>query len=274
MHASSLVDSIRQPEYTGANRCLPCTVTNLVVAAALAAAVGAFVPPAGLALFVAAVAAIYLRGYLVPGTPAFTRRYFPDWLLAVFEKGPRASVDHGAFDAEAFDVEAFLVDAGVVADVGDDLALVPDFEASWGDRMRGLDAGGTDVDELAALVGLPPEEFRVDWHGDAFVALLGEERIGQWESRAAFVADVAAARELAVRSPAWADVPLATRSRVLGGLRLFLERCPTCDGDVTVGQEVVRSCCRNYDVVAANCADCGARLLEADFDTSVLEGQA
>ncbi|WP_423751715.1 hypothetical protein [Salinirarus marinus] len=268
MHVSTLVDSIRQPEYTGANRCLPCTVTNLAIAAVISVVVGAFVPPAGLVLFVVAVAAVYLRGYLVPGTPAFTRRYLPDRLLAVFEKGSLSP------DLAALDVETFLVDAGVVVETADDLDLDSDFEAAWYDRMRGLDDGETDVDELAVLAGLPPEEFRIDWHGDAFVALLGQERVGQWESRAAFVADVAAARELAARSPAWADAPLAYRSRVLGALRLFLERCPTCDGEVELAQEVVQSCCRNYDVVAANCVDCGARLLEADFDTSALEGDA
>jgi hypothetical protein len=268
MHVPTVVDSLRHPEYTGSNRCLPCTVTNLAIAAVLSAAVGVVVPLAGLVLFVAAVAAIYLRGYLVPGTPTFTRRYFPDWLLARFEKGPRRP-----FDPEAFDTETFLLEAGVVADVDDgaDLALTPDFAAAWDERMRRLDDGETDVEELASLVGLPPEEFRIDHYGDAFVALFGDERIGQWESRAAFVADVAAAREFAARDPAWEDIPLAYRSRVLGSLRLFLERCPTCGGDVELAQEVVRSCCRNYDVVAANCVGCGARLLEADFDTSVLD---
>jgi len=90
----------KNPEYTGANRCLPCTVVNTLIAAVLAVGVGVGVgtvagaaPGAvtGLAAFGVSVAAIYFRGYLVPGTPTLTKRYFPPWLLALFGKG-RADV--------------------------------------------------------------------------------------------------------------------------------------------------------------------------------------
>jgi hypothetical protein len=34
--------------------------------------------------------------------------------------------------------------------------------------------------------------------------------------------------------------------------------------------DVVKSCCRSYDVIAVRCEDCGARLLEADYDPATL----
>jgi hypothetical protein len=80
----SVLDRVRQPEYTGENRCMPCTATNVVIAVLLSVGVGVLFPPAGVVVFALSLGAIWLRGYLVPGTPELTKRYFPDWL-------PRAS---------------------------------------------------------------------------------------------------------------------------------------------------------------------------------------
>ena len=263
----------QNPEYTGANRCLPCTITNVAIAAVGALALGLVAPPLGALAFLGALLTIYLRGYLVPGTPTFTRRYFPDWLLSVFDK-----VDPAATD---IDVEETLVAAGVLEDGDDDLILAPAFAAAWTERMAASDAERVglseaeserlDAVELGALTDLDAASLDIQRYGDAVVANLDGERIGRWESRAAFVADVAAARELDDWVPRWRAIPLAARSELLGALRLFLERCPACDAPVELGQEVVRSCCRNYDVIAVSCSDCGARLLEADFDVRVLE---
>ena len=84
--ARRTLDRVRQPEYTGENRCVPCTVANLAIAAVLTAGL-AFASVPGAAVFaVFAVGSIWLRGYLVPKTPELTKRYFPDWLLAKFDK--------------------------------------------------------------------------------------------------------------------------------------------------------------------------------------------
>ena len=262
-----LLDSLRQPEYTGENRCMPCTITNLAIAGVATLLVGVVSVPLAAVFLVAALASIWLRGYLVPGTPELTRRYLPDWVLAKFDKLPARE-----FDVESFDTEAFLVEAGVVVEdesLGD-IVLASDFEDAWYDRMSALGDGETDKTELGSLIRRDPEAFDISYFGDAFVASVGPEWIGQWESRAAFVADIAAARELVGRHADWTDMPLSLRSRVLGGLRLFLERCPTCDGTVSMAPEVVKSCCRSYDVIAVSCEDCGARLLEADYDPAML----
>jgi hypothetical protein len=263
---STRFESIRNPEYTGENRCIPCTAANVVVAGGLALGVGVLNPLAGVGVLGASLAAIYLRGYLVPGTPELTKR--------AFDKDPRArrAFVPETFDPETFDAERILLDAGaIVADPdADDVTVDAEFEAAWFERMARLGDGETDVSELAEFVDVDPERLSLTYHSDAFVARIDGRRIGQWESRAAFVADVAAARELAARAPGWDALPLTYRSQVLGGLRICLERCPLCDGDVEIGQDVVQSCCRTYDVVAATCTGCDARLFEAEFDPAAL----
>ena len=267
--ASGLLDRVRQPEYTGQNRCIPCTIANAVIAAVLAAAAGLVSVPLGVAVFAVSVAAIALRGYLVPGTPTLTKRYFPDWLLAVFDKDPRASA--ADIDIEDFEPEAYLAEAGIVEDDPDidDLVLEDEFEAAWVERMDGMavDDEATGAEELGELIGVDPERIAVEPQGKgAVVAFVDDNYVGKWESRAAYVADMAAARELDERSPEWRDLPLPARSSLLGALRIFVERCPTCHGEVVLGDEVVESCCRSYSVVTARCTGCNARLLELQVD--------
>ncbi|MFB6138486.1 MAG: hypothetical protein ABEJ42_09170, partial [Halobacteriaceae archaeon] len=72
---------LRSPAYTGADRCLPCTTANLVLAGCLSAVVAA---TAGVAAatgcFLLGTAAVALRGYLLPGTPWLAPRVLPDRL--------------------------------------------------------------------------------------------------------------------------------------------------------------------------------------------------
>jgi hypothetical protein len=267
------LERVRRPEYTGENRCVPCTAANLAIAAGASLAVGFLFAPAGLALFALSLAAIWLRGYLVPGTPELTKRYFPDWLLAVFDKHERPEV---SLEPDAFDAQAYLVASGIVVDDPDapDAVLEPEFAAAWHERAAALAAADDDrpdVRELARLVDLPAADLDVEPIGThSVVAYADDQFIGQWESRAAYAAEMAAATELDGRHPAWRDLPLAYRSRLLAALRLFVEVCPDCGGPVALGDEVVKSCCRSWHVVAARCADCGARLLEIDIDPETL----
>ena len=258
---------LRQPAYTGENRCIPCTITNVAISVVLAAVVWwGFALPAATVVFVVCLGAIYFRGYLVPGTPELTKRYFPDWLLAVFDKHPApATTADGEVDAEAV-----LVEAGALEDCADvdDLCLTPDFQAAWRARVETVRRDDTSREDLAGLLDVDVDGLSFSEHGDAFSARHGGVRVGQWESRAAFLADVAAAKVLAERAAAWPGLDAAERGGLLTGLRLFVERCPSCDGPVTVEESVTRSCCRSFDVVAATCANCGARLFEAEVPQS------
>jgi hypothetical protein len=214
----------------------------------------------GTVAFAMSIGAIYLRGYLVPGTPTLTRRYLPERIHRWFEDSepPR----QGA----AVDVEAVLRSADAIEPClsGEDLCLSPEFRSEWETAIDSVDEE-SGLEELAVMLELDPDRLTVHEYGDAFtISLDGEARkqIGQWESSAAFRADIAGARVLERSSSDWARLRGPERGTVLGGLRLFLESCPACSGPVELGGETVESCCSTHDVVALGCDRCGVRLFE------------
>ncbi|NHN46078.1 hypothetical protein G9464_00505 [Halostella sp. JP-L12] len=276
MSVPSALDPLRKPEYTGENRCTPCTIVNGVIAVAVSGAVAwavasaagaaAGVATGGAALLLCA-GAIYLRGYLVPGTPTLTKRYLPDRVLAWFDKAPGEAGPAGAADADAgFDVdpEAALADAGAIepCETVDDLCLTDGFRAAWRDEMD----GDVTADDAVDALGLRRQDCTLESFGDAYRLERGGTRLAQWPSKAALTADVAGARALDGAYDDWSRLSSASRGKLLSALRLFVETCPVCDGPVELGEETVESCCRSYEVVAVTCGDCGARLLEERWD--------
>lgn len=274
MGVRDALDGLRNPRYTGSNRCVPCTLVNGVLAGALALGIavvlgrevgwGAGALGGAVALLVGG-GSIYLRGYLVPGTPRLTKRYFPDRVLRWFDKAEPRPAGEGV-EGSDIDVEAALLDAGAVeaCEHEDDLCLTGEFRTAWDEVIAGVRADDASRAELARLIGVDPDRVAFDEYEEAFVARVDDVGMGQWESRAAFLADVAAATVLRERFDGWADLDVRRRSRLLRGLRIFLERCPACDGAVAVEEGTVESCCRSVDVVAASCRDCGARLFEME----------
>lgn len=271
---STALPRLRQPEYTGENRCIPCTIANLAITAVLAVVIAFGVPAvtavaSGTAYGVAAavgvvsVAAIYFRGYLVPGTPALTKQYFPDWLLERFDKHESPTPVEG----EEVDVEGLLVESGTLeeCDDVDDLCLDDEFAASWHEEIDAARDDGKGRDSLARLLEVDRDDLSFVEYGEAFAANVDGVRVGQWESEAAFLADVAAAEALSERLDDWDELPITGRSQLLGGLRLFLDECPSCGGALEFGEDTVESCCRSIDVVAVTCTECEARVFEAEY---------
>ncbi|WP_224449526.1 hypothetical protein [Haloprofundus salilacus] len=285
----TLLERARTPEYTGENRCIPCTAVNVALAGAAALALVVVSPPvAALALGVS-LTLVYLRGYLVPGTPALTKRYLPDWFLRRFDKPPRArtsSVDNppndlssnesspnshsppdsAAFDPATFDAEAFLFEVNALRYGDDDVLLDASFERAWYRRIDVIREGDGGVGQLAKTLGVDAERVSLSDHGNAVAAWFDDDWLGQWESREAFAADMAASAELADRSDVWRRLSVDVRGQVLSGLRACVERCPACGGSVELGERTVESCCRNYDVIAATCTHCDVRYFEAEYD--------
>lgn len=268
----SLVDRLRQPDYTGENRCIPCTAVNIAIAAgaSVLAAVASTVFGAG--VFTLSLSTIYLRGYLVPGTPTLTKRYFPERVLRWFDKDSAAPV---ADETVEIDPERVLLDARAVEPCreGTDLCLTADFQQAWRERIHTARAHDLGENHLAGALDVSTTDDRitVDQHGDAFVAHTDDAVVGQWSSQAAAVADVAAATELSERLSDWQNLAPAEIAHVLMSLRIFIEECPDCDGSVQVEEEVVESCCRSYDVIASACQDCDARLFEMEWDETVAD---
>ncbi|WP_254274059.1 hypothetical protein [Haloarcula marina] len=266
-----IVDRLRRPEYTGANRCLPCTVVNLLIAAVLSAAVAtlivslgrpAFAAPAGGLVFLTAAGLVYVRGYLVPGTPTLTKRYLPAPVLALFGKGPQSARPGRETESIAdFDVESVLLDVGALEPCGDDLCLTTWYRDAWQDAVATVDA---DREALLSQLDLDAATVEFEEYGDAFQARVDETTVGTWESRAAFEADIAAASVLEDAYDDWDRLSVQQRGQVLNGLRLFLDTCPECGGTPTFGAETVQSCCHEYEVAAVTCGDCSARLFESE----------
>lgn len=264
---------VRQPEYVGENRCIPCTIVNAAIAIVLTALAWVLIAPtAGVVVLLGSAVAIGLRGYLVPGTPTLTKRYFPDWFLAYFDKAETSgTVDPGADEQApaAVDLEQVLVAADILAPCAevDDLCLEESFREAWRSAMDDVRDDDATISAVAALLDVDEDGLDLETFGQqATVARYDGVQVGQWESRAALIADAAAADLVASRDPDWESRPVAARGELLGGLRLFLEACPECGGAVSFGRETVESCCRSHEVVAVSCESCGARLFEADFD--------
>ena len=266
MSIKNVYQALHQPEYTGENRCTPCTIANVAIAAVASLVLAAAFPLLGVVAFAAFVAVIYLRGYLVPGTPTLTKEYLPERVLAWFDKAPAPEVEytvHGDADAE-IDVEETLVSVGALEECQDgaDLCLTPEFRESWYDTIDRLSDREDARAVLADVIGVSAPRLTLDERRSAFVASLDGTRVGRWESEAAFVADMAAERALRDRTHGWADLPVEHRSSLLSSLRVFLDRCPNCGGRVTMDEETKESCCRSWDVLANTCEECDARLFE------------
>ncbi len=264
MQGRRVVAELRRPEYTGENRCLPCTFLNLALVAVAGLALVVWVAPAvGVALVVLGTALVYARGYVIPGTPTLTERYLPDRVLAYFEHGGPTNATSPPSRSD-FDPERALVTTGALVPCadGDDLCLDRSFRTDWRSVMP--DAAD-DVDGV--LDYMLPTSFddpaTVEFRGATVVARVENTSVAEWPSRAAFVADAAGAVALADADPAWDDHGFAQRTQLLAGLRLWLDRCSVCDGRVELGEETVESCCRSVPVVAASCTSCGARIFEA-----------
>jgi hypothetical protein len=296
------IDTLRRPEHTGENRCLPCTVVNAAIAAVLGAVLSRRSKPAAALALAGSAALIYLRGYLVPGTPALTKRYLPPSVLRLFGKAPEAEAatglggfdpadaksgadagtESGTDDAEQTDAdepadeppalpedfEAYFRDADLVepCDDRDDLCLTDSFEDVWFDAIDALDEPGLDL-EAAAIdafgFDVDPDDLEFTEKDDGAYALsYGTQYGGQWPSYPAIVADLAAASLLDSWLDEWPDYAPRQKGQLLNSLRMFLETCPTAEGAVRIDEEVVESCCNSSTVIAAICEETGDRIFE------------
>ena len=276
-----ILSGVRQPEYTGENRCWACTVANtgLAVVASVAlwallafpADLAAWSVPAAAVLFVASIGSIWLRGYLVPGTPTLTKRYFPEWFLRWFDKAPEPQRS-----ATDIDVERELMDAGILEECEqvDDLCLDDAFGDAWRARIETIREDEVSPELLRDFFPVDVSDLEFDVREDAVMARMDGTLVAQWESDAALIADAAAADVFQDRYEDWGAYTFDAQFELVGGLRLFLERCPNCDGPIAFGEEIVESCCREIEVVAMSCADCDARLFEAELTEAMREGGA
>ncbi|UPM43804.1 hypothetical protein [Halocatena salina] len=295
-----IVDKLRQPEYTGEDRCLPCTVVNLVIAAVGSLVVSRKSRLWGGLAFAGSLACIYLRGYLVPGTPALTKRYLPAEVLQWFGKDPddvpvrsglggderleeasnassreseersESTADESPAATTDLDPDEYFLEIGVLTpcEEQDDLCLAEEFSARWTEEIERVEDTDASADRVATSFGIDErdEEYTIESHDDARILRQGQRMIGQWPSNAALIADVSATAVLAEFDPHWEERSPNQKGQLLNGLRLFLEDCPGDGGAIEYNEEVVESCCQSHSVLAVTCADSGERLVEFPLD--------
>jgi len=269
----------QQPEYTGENRCAICTIVNLIIAGGLSGALGLVSPPAAVLSFFACATIIYFRGYLVPGTPTLTKRYFPDRVLRLFGKADSSlTLEMDAYEKFDAEPEHLLREAGIVesnAD-GSDICLDHIFRQAWREEMRDIRTKYDQPELLSMLLHcitseIPIEDLNIEESDNDRVNLrvmLDDVLVGKWESEAALIAELAAANVLQNSFKTWTSLRIHQQSRLLASLRPFLEKCPICDGNICISQETVESCCTSAEIIELACVECNARIFEIE-DTGI-----
>jgi len=240
--------------YTGENRCWPCTVLNLGLVGVFALFFRARERSlASLLVVVGGVAVIYLRGYLVPYTPAFAPRLvaaspLPDaWFHreSSHDGLSQDDVTHEESESLAEDVELDgetvfreLSIAGVIEAEGERLFLDVEVDRAWHKRMDEL--ADYSLDELSATLqaSLPQIDHAEPYVDDAEWVVLGSDP-GQLLGRPVAVAELAAYEVLGERTD-------DERLKVAGteAFRMFLDSCPVCDSELVESSTV--SCCGGH----------------------------
>jgi hypothetical protein len=267
------VEWVRRPEYTGENRCQACTLVNVGVTGAVSVALAAVVSGLlGVLVFVLGAVAIYFRGYVVPGTPTFTR-HLPDRVLRMFDhhepttglEAKESTTDGGAPEAQK-SPEALLLEAGALTECEDldDLCLHEEFRAVWYEHMDDVRRN----DDLESLIRSELDSYDGDLTirntGEEIVVYTDDEPIAHWSSTLAAVADFGAKRALAASYPQWTTFDVEYQSTVTRSLRAFLDRCPSCDTLLTAAEDT--SCCfANRARMQIYCPDCESVLFESTY---------
>jgi hypothetical protein len=274
----SAVGRLRRDRYTGSNRCWPCTGLNLLILAALAAGawltLGAAV---GVGTLVVGLAAVWLRGYLVPLTPRVTppllaalpTSWSPHAAPPEPEAGPRSRVppaDDGDGDSRAgdgpgrgvgadaaartestdgvdghADADATLLgrlfEAGVLTEDDRGVGLAPSFAAAW--RSRAAAARPVTPDGVAtALVEELP------WVADATAVVDEGHRWIRLDGQAG-----------AAVAESWLSLPAAVAD--LTAVRTLADRTSLTDRERTLAASSLRP-------FLEACPACGASLVTTD----------
>ncbi|GAB3025799.1 hypothetical protein [Natronobiforma cellulositropha] len=273
---ATLVERVREPAFTGENRCWPCTVVNVVLLW-MGVTVVVFLGQPALAgvLFLVGVCVIALRGYLVPYTPRFAPQ-----LVSVLpgdpfdhERAPGSLADTGdaspdtagetgqEADAPSGDaVLETLLETGVLVADGDTLDLDPTFRTRWREETTRLRE--RELADLArAADDLTPDTLeaypKTRW-GRSYVVLDPVAGPIVLLPHAIAVAELAAMRALE-------ETVTDERIRLAAGrpLRSLLEHCPLCDAELVVSAS---TCCGEVTPVGKTpaeklvCQSCSVRL--------------
>lgn len=228
---------LRRQEFTGSNRCWPCTALNVAILALVVGVLALFRPISAAVVAAAGIAVIWLRGYLVPYAPQFAPKLAARLPGNVFDHSTRADsledVREGPADGEAV-LEA-LVAAGVVTVDGVQLGLRDGVADAWRARMSALADSPDALVEAAQQDVAGIETARIEALDDeTYLVVTGGSTA--WLPEAVAVAEVGAVQTLAET-----DLPAARQELAAHALCAFLDTCPVCGDDVVEG--TADDCC-------------------------------
>ena len=263
---------LRNPRYTGANRCWPCTTVNVVLLGAGAAVLGTVSDSViAIALFTVGSLGIALHGYLIPGTPQLTR-VLPDPILTALGKNaiesgkevnelpPNLPVTEALFAAKLLnEANRLPVDAEET------------ISASTADYIDNSDAlKRAIVDTFDGVVEVSVR--RSLGGGENWFAFdTNEVTVNQWENRAVAALDTVAIELLAERIPDWDDRPTPDRDAMVILLRYGLQACPVCANEYVESEGARVTCCGGRSLVGERrCSACNYALVDRnDLPTNV-----
>ena len=278
----STLSKIRQQEYTGENRCPPCTMLNLIIAAALGRIVAQRSRTVGWAVFLISSLLIYLRGYLIPGTPTLTQRYLPTGVSRLLGKGyspeterayrrdgsegpaGRETDENHADGAGTLDEHLLSLDVIQPDQNGTDLRLATDFARDWTSELRATDT--ISPDDVAAVFNLSATDLTIRDRVEGYVVSTGDYTVGEWPSSSALLADIAAGRAVEDYYSNWHRLSTSERYSILSTLRIFVPECPRTGGPITERETTVSTCCQSYEVTSIVCEESGEPLVTQSFE--------
>lgn len=219
------IATLRRPEYTGRNRCWPCTVLNVFVLLGCCLVLAVLSLPLSLGTLLAGTGAIWLRGYLVPSTPALTAR-----VRRTLGREPDRPLT-GSLAPDVDDDElgertlTALIEAGAIRPEAERLHLDEGFTEDWHEEMERLES--LPNEGLVEATAAATQEMEVELLDTdrPLVVLTGPDGDEAWVSRPVTIAEVAAERTLSTRVPAMSHRDRLAAARAL---RSFLDRCPIC----------------------------------------------
>ncbi|WP_136689777.1 hypothetical protein [Halorhabdus amylolytica] len=271
-----LFEELREPAYTGENRCWPCTVVNAVlvgIAAAwlyrrertLASLAGATIG-AGL---------IYVRGYVVPYTPTFAPRLveiapIPESIFHDGREPPGPEESTSLGDVSDYDGDTVLdelVAADVVTTDDETVQLTDTIGSSWHEEMDRLaalseEALATEIEQTIPHIH-NAEPLDVD--GQPWFVLGNND---EYISKLVAITELGAYRAL--------ESSLEDPLRLAGArtVRMFLDVCPVCGSEIVPSTEA--NCCGAYvdpgvppkDLLV--CPECEQRVFEFPAEDGVV----
>ena len=149
-----------------------------------------------------------------------------------------------------------LVESSILTDDEqiDDLRLTEEFRQVWRRRIDQLRDTDRAIMRMALVLELDPDDLSVEERDGEFRAFLRDTEIGEWPSESAFLADLALRPTLEEWLPLWDDLGDASRGELLARLRVFLEQCPVCDGELAPNEIPGAT---GGTAIELACTDCG-----------------